>query len=94
MVVRDGEKRVDGCRGNIMDEDLKIRNEAATEYLKIVCCENYNKKFDNFTEHTDSQVDLAVWLIAGFARHFEEQEEIIQDIAALINEKLGREKES
>lgn len=72
----------------ILDE----KNHTATEFLKMVILEYYIRNFDNFTEHTDSQIDLAVWLISDVLRHFRDdsdKEEMLADIASWVRERIN-----
>jgi methionine salvage enolase-phosphatase E1 len=73
--------------------DFDDKNHTATEFLKMVMLEYYNRNFDNFTEHTDSQIDLAVWLISDVLRHFRDdnsdKEEMLADIASWVREKIN-----
>lgn len=67
------------------------KNHNATEFLKMVILEYYIRNFDNFAEHTDSQIDLAVWLISDVLRHFRDdsdKEEMLADIASCVREKI------
>lgn len=50
--------------------------------------EYLNRNYDDFTQHADVEIDLAVSLLVNVLRHLAEPEELLQDIMASVRENV------